>query len=75
MTATTTETTVHDEAPPVRLEPCSAYRPDQDAPWPTCEACGWLELEHDDAGAGTLGDAVVTVLPRRVTTMPRRLAS
>lgn len=71
MTAPTT--TPMEAIPPVRLEPCPAFRPDHDAPWPACEVCGWLE--HDHAGPVTAGDAVVTVLPRRAAAMPQRLAS
>jgi hypothetical protein len=66
-------TTGSHEALPVRLEPCPAFRPDRDAAWPACDVCGWLE--HDHAGPGPSDDAVVSELPRRVATMPRRLAS
>jgi hypothetical protein len=69
MTAPTTST---DETPAVRLEPCAAFRLDHDAPWPACEACGWLEHDHT---AGPAAGAVVTVLPRRSAPMPQRLAS
>ena len=70
MTATITFT---ETAPPVRLEPCPAFRPDDDAPWPACEVCGWLE--HDHAGPDSSGNAVVTELPCRVATPLQRLAS
>lgn len=66
-------TTGSHEAPPVRLEPCPAFRPDDGAAWPACEVCGWLE--HDHAGPDSSGDAVVTELPRRVAPPPQRLAS
>ena len=65
--------TPSEQAPPVRLEPCPAFRPDHGAACPTCEVCGWLE--HDHAGPDASGDAVVTELPRRVPAMPQRLAS
>ena len=70
MTAITEQT---DKTPTVRLAPCAAFRPDHDAAWPACEICGWLE--HDHAGPDALDGAVVTVLPRPVVSMPRRLAS
>jgi len=74
MTATTPFTeTVGEEIPPVRLEPCAAFRLDHDAAWPACAVCGWLE--HDHAGPDAAADAVVTVLPRRAAVVPQRLAS
>ncbi|HYV59795.1 MAG TPA: hypothetical protein VFA62_06970 [Acidimicrobiia bacterium] len=71
MTAPTTTRT--DATPPVRLEPCPAFRLDHDAAWPACETCGWLE--HDHAGPDAVGGGTVTVLPRRVAPVPQRLAS
>ena len=69
MTApTTTET-----APPIRLEPCAAFRVGHDAACPACEVCGWLADDH--AGPNATRDAVVTELPRRAATVPQRLAS
>ncbi|HKA92360.1 MAG TPA: hypothetical protein VKE97_01055 [Acidimicrobiia bacterium] len=74
MTAPTARTiTEAEEIPPVRLEPCPAFRLDHDAAWPACAVCGWLE--HDHAGADALENAVVTVLPRRAVQLPQRLAS
>jgi hypothetical protein len=73
MTAPTTTIRETEDAPPVRLEPCAAFRLDHDAVWPSCAVCGWLE--HDHAGPDAATDAVVTVLPRRAAPMPQRLAS
>ena len=39
-------------APPVRLEPCAAFRPDPDCPWCSCLSCGWSEDDHPDAVNG-----------------------
>ena len=73
MTGTTPFTeTVGEETPPVRLEPCAAFRLDHDAACPACEVCGWLEHDH---GGPTRGDAVVTVLRFRAAPLPQRLAS
>jgi hypothetical protein len=72
MTAST-PFTEETEAPPVRLEPCAAFRLDQDAACPACEVCGWLEHDHDAPDAAAAG--VVTALPRRGTVIPQRLAS
>ena len=71
----TAPTTIREaeEAPPVRLEPCPAFRLDHGAAWPACLVCGWLQDDH--AGPHALADAVVTVLPRRVAAVPQRLAS
>ena len=71
MTAPTT--TFTEAAPPVRLEPCAAFRLDHDAACPACEVCGWLADDH--ARPNATGDAVVTELPRRAATFPQRLAS
>lgn len=73
MTATITSTTTGTEqAPPVRLEPCAAYRPDLDLACPACEHCGWLEDDH--AAPVAHEAAVVAELPPR-SKMPERLAS
>jgi hypothetical protein len=72
MTAST-PFTEETEAPPVRLEPCAAFRLDHDAACPACEVCGWLEHDHD--GPDAVADGVVTVLPRRGAVIPQRLAS
>jgi hypothetical protein len=72
MTASTPFTD-ETEAPPVRLEPCAAFRLDHDAACPACVVCGWLEHDHDEPDAGA--DGVVTVLPRRGAVIPQRLAS
>ena len=75
MTATTrfSEANLAAETPPVRLEPCPAFRLDFDTAHPVCEVCGWLE--HDHAGPDAVGGGTVTVLPRRVAPVPQRLAS
>jgi hypothetical protein len=74
MTASTPFTEiVGGETPPVRLEPCAAFRPDHDATCPACEVCGWLE--HDHAGPDALAGAVVTVLRFRAAPLPELLAS
>jgi hypothetical protein len=72
MTAST-PLTDETEAPPVRLEPCAAFRVDHDAACPACAVCGWLEHDHD--GPDVRADGVVTVLPRREAVIPQRLAS
>jgi hypothetical protein len=59
-------------APPVRVEPCAELRLEHDAPWPVCDACGWLEDDHAPVEAA---GAVVTELPRRGAMLPERRAS
>lgn len=76
MTAKTPKTAnaeTTDETPAVRLQPCAAFRFDEDAAWPACGDCGWLE--HDHPGAAEPGGAVITELPRRRVPVPQRLAS
>jgi len=35
----------------VRFEACATYRPDAGAPGGPCEACGWLDRDHEPDGA------------------------
>jgi hypothetical protein len=51
------------------FEACAEFRAGDGSP--VCEACGWLEAEHDQP------EASVHVLPRRrrAAGTPRRLAS
>jgi hypothetical protein len=73
MTGMTAITETTDDTPDVRLQPCAAFHFDADAAWPACGECGWLEDDH--RGALEAGGAVITELPRRRVSLPRRLAS
>jgi hypothetical protein len=73
MTGMTAITETADGTPDVRLQPCAAFHFDADAAWPACGECGWLEDDH--RGALESGGAVITELPRRRVSLPRRLAS
>lgn len=64
--------TLEGIAPPVRLEPCAAFRPERGAAVPVCDACGWLE---DDHALPTTDGAIVTKLPRRHPPRIERKAS
>jgi hypothetical protein len=66
------ETAIDGVAPPVRAQPCAAFRPDHAWAWPVCGACGWLEDDHAVVIATA---AVVTELPRRRVPLPERKAS